>query len=405
MSESLSLHPAEPADVAEVPPHRTGGEPARLRSRRARAAGDLLIRSLVPVLLALTAGGVLLVILGRDPFTFYGDIWKNGIQQGSWEDSAMRGAPLLMIAVGLTIIFRANIWNLGYDGQFLLGAALITGLAPHLESAPNLLSLVILFVVAMLAAAAWTIVPALLKAFYETNEIITTLMMSFIGLGLANILVKGPFQDPTVNIPQTRVIPIDHMLPSIPGTRIHVGVLVALAAALLAHYVLTRTSFGLRLHVLGSNPRAAAHVGINVRRSIVTAFLVSGALVGAAAAADILGVWGYMRANWNPSYGDTVIPFVFLARLNALAVIPYIAFFAVLSTGGDIAASNANLPTDILLVLVALILLFMTVIEFLGRRRDLGGSYLTPGLRRALRSPLRRRSAGATSLEDGRVRS
>jgi simple sugar transport system permease protein len=118
-----------------------------------------------------------------------------------------------------------------------------------------------------------------------------------------------------------------------------------------------------------------------VRGLIVKAFLVSGALVAAAAAADILGVWGYMRANWNPAYGDTVIPFVFLARLNALAVIPFIAFFAVLSNGGDIAASNANLPTDFLLVLVALILLFMTVIEFLGRRRDLGGTYLTPGLR------------------------
>jgi simple sugar transport system permease protein len=359
----------------------------------------MLIRSLIPVILALIAGGLLLLILGRDPISFYSNIWKGGIQQGSWEDSAMRGAPLLLIAVGLTVIFRANIWNLGYNGQFLIGAALITGLAPHIASAPNMVSLTLLFLVAMAAAAAWTIIPALLKARYQTNEIITTLMMSFIGIGVANILVKGPFQDPTVNIPQTRVIPINKMLPSIPGTRIHVGVLVALAAALIAHFVLTRTSFGLRLNVLGANPRAAAHVGINVKRLIITAFLVSGALVGAAAAADILGVWGYMRANWNPAYGDTVIPFVFLARLNALAVIPFIAFFAVLSTGGDLAAANANLPTDFLLVLVGLILLFMTVIEFLGRRRDLGVTYLTPGLRNALRLPLRRRAASRTEEE------
>jgi simple sugar transport system permease protein len=368
-----------------------GETPPITRSRRVTAARDMLIRSLVPVLLALIAGGLLLVILGRDPIAFYSDIWKGGIQQGSWEDSAMRGAPLLLIAVGLTLIFRANIWNLGYDGQFLVGAALITGLAPHIAGAANVVSLTLLFLIAMAAAAAWTIIPALLKARYQTNEIITTLMMSFIGIAVANILVKGPFQDPTVNIPQTRVIPINKMLPAIPGTRIHVGVLVALAAAFIAHFVLTRTSFGLRLHVFGANPRAAAHVGINVRRLILTAFLVSGALVGAAAAADILGVWGYMRANWNPAYGDTVIPFVFLARLNALAVIPFIAFFAVLSTGGDLAASNANLPTDFLLVLVALILLFMTVIEYLGRRRDLGGTYLTPGLRNALRVPLIRR--------------
>ena len=390
MTDALTAPPQTGVTaVVEPPPVGEGGP--RTRSRRVAGARDLVIRSLVPVVLALVAGGVLVAILGRDPFTFYSDVWQGGIQQGSWEDSAMRAAPLLLIGVGLTMIFRANIWNLGYDGQFLVGAALITGLAPSLASTPNVVSLVILFFVAMAAGALWTIIPAFLKARYETNEIITTLMMSFIGVGVANVLVKGPFQDPTVNIPQTRVIPLDRMLPSIPGTRIHVGVLVALAAALIAAYVLKRTSFGLRLHVLGANPRAAAHVGINVKRLIVTAFLVSGALVGAAAAVDILGVWGYMRANWNPGYGDTVIPFVFLARLNPLALIPYIVFFAVLSNGGDLAASNANLSTDFLLVLVALILLFMTVIEYVGRRRDLGGSYLTPGLKKALKAPLFRR--------------
>jgi simple sugar transport system permease protein len=400
MTDALTVPPQTGVTaVVEPPPVGEGGAPTR--SRRVARARDLVIRSLVPVVLALVAGGVLLAILGRDPFTFYSDVWQGGIQQGSWEDSAMRAAPLLLIGVGLTMIFRANIWNLGYDGQFLVGAALITGLAPSLASSPNVVSLVILFFVAMGAGALWTIIPAFLKARYETNEIITTLMMSFIGVGVANVLVKGPFQDPTVNIPQTRVIPLDHMLPSIPGTRIHVGVLVALAAALLAAYVLKRTSFGLRLHVLGANPRAAAHVGINVKRLIVTAFLVSGALVGAAAAADILGVWGYMRANWNPGYGDTVIPFVFLARLNPLALIPYIAFFAVLSNGGDLAASNANLSTDFLLVLVALILLFMTVIEYVGRRRDLGGSYLTPGLKKALKAPLFRRRGEQQKAEQG----
>ena len=232
---------------------------------------DALIRSLVPVLLALVAGGVLLAALGDNPFTFYRNIWQYGVQQGSWQDSAMLAAPLLLIAVGLIVVFRANIWNLGYDGQYLLGAALITGVAPHLDGMPVWLGLLALFALSMAAGAAWTIIPAMLKARYQTNEIITTLMMSFIGIGLANILIKGPFQDPTVNIPQTRVIPPNRMLPSIPGTRIHVGVLVALGVALLAYYVLTRTSFGLRLHVLGANPRAAAHVGIDVRRLIIRA--------------------------------------------------------------------------------------------------------------------------------------
>jgi ABC-type uncharacterized transport system permease subunit len=350
---------------------------------------DVTIRSFLPVVLALIAGGILLLVLDRNPLTFYLDVWRGGIENGAWQDSAIRMAPLLLIAAGLTVIFRANIWNLGYDGQFLLGAALVSGYGPSLMNhLPKALAIVILFGMAMAVGAAWTIIPAILKARYGTNEIITTLMMSFIGIDLANILVKGPFQDPGVNIPETRVLPFDKMLPNIPGTRVHIGLIVAFVAIFAVHYLLTRTSFGLRLQIMGANPRAAKHMGVNLTRVIVVSFLISGALIGAASAADILGLWGYARANWNPAYGDTVIPFVFLARLNALAVIPFIAFFSVLATGGDIAAQESNLPTDFLLVLVALILLFMTVIEYLGRRRELGGSYLTPGLKKAARAPL-----------------
>jgi general nucleoside transport system permease protein len=368
--------------------------PGSRRSVRAEKLLDVVIRSVVPVVLALVAGGILLLALGRNPVTFYGNIWQGGVEAGAWQDSAIRMAPFLLIAAGLTVIFRANIWNLGYNGQFLLGAALVSGYGTSLlADLPFAVATVILFLMAGAVGALWTVVPALLKARYGTNEIITTLMMSFIGIDLASILIKGPFHDPTTPLPQTSVIPLDKMLPNIPGTRIHIGLLVAFAAVLAVHYLLTRTSWGLRLRIMGANPRAARHFGIDLSRLIVVSFLVSGFLVGLAAAADILGLWGYIRTGWNPAYGDTIIPFVFLARLNALAVVPFIAFFAVLSTGGDLAAQQANLPTDFLLVLVALILLFMTVIEYLGRRRELGASYLTPGLKQALKAPLLRRKS------------
>jgi general nucleoside transport system permease protein len=365
--------------------------PARVGTNAAAA----VVRSLVPVLLALVAGGILLAALGRNPLVFYGHVWKYGIEQDSWQDSAIRMAPLLLVAAGLTVIFRANIWNLGYNGQFALGTALVAGFSPTLvRDLPLAVALVLLFLLAAAAGGVWTVVPALLKARYGTNEIITTLMMSFVGVDVANILIKGPFQDPAIPTPQTKVIPTGDMLPAIPGSRIHVGLLVAFAVVIVVHYLLTRTSFGLRLQILGANPRAARHAGINLPRLIVVSFLISGALVGTAAAADTLGLWGYVRADQIPSYGDNVIPFVFLARLNALAVVPFVAFYAVLSTGGDLATSEANLPIDFLLVLVGLILLFMTVIEYLGRKRELGGSYLTPGLRQALRLPqLRRQGA------------
>jgi len=372
-----------------------GGEPIRTRSNVALRVLDVGIRSLLPVLCALGAGALLLLALGRDPISFYGDIWQGGVSGGgwdAWQDSAIRMAPLLLVAAGLTVIFRANIWNLGYNGQFLLAAAVVTGYGPTLTNDMPLWSaMLLLFLMAGIVGAAWTIVPALLKSRYGTNEIITTLMMSFIGINLANYLIKGPFQDPAVNIPQTRVIDLDKMLPPIPGTRIHIGLLVAFGAILVAHFLLTRSAWGLRLRIMGANPRAARHFGVNLPRLIVVGFAISGFLVGLAAAADFLGLWGYIRGGQDPQYGDAVIPFIFLARLNALAVVPFIAFYSVLSVGGDLAATNANLSTDFLLVLVGLILLFMTVIEYLGRRRELGASYLPTGLKEALRAPLFRR--------------
>ena len=357
--------------------------------------GDIGIRSLVPLMLALLAGGVLLAVLGRNPFSFYGSVWTYGVAEGSWQQSAVTMIPFLLIATGLAVIFRANIWNLGYWGQFALGAALVAGLGPWLTThLPLALAFVLLFLVAGAAGAAWTLIPALLKARYGTNEIITTLMMSFIGVGIADILIQGPFQDPTVRAPQTQSIAFDKLMPAIPGTTIDASILVALAFVGATHFLLTRTAFGLRLHILGLNPRAARHVGANVPRLIITSFLISGGLIGAAAAAWLLSpLQGYLRADQIPNFGDLIIPFVFLARLNALAVVPFVAFYAVLFTGGTLATTSVNLPTDFQLVLVALILLFMTVIEYLGRRRELGASYVTPGLKRSLKSPIVRRRA------------
>src|SRR5207244_11362136 len=113
---------------------------------------------------------------------------------------------------------------------------------------------------------------------------------------------------------------------------------------LLVHFVLTRTSFGLRLQILGANPRAARHMGVKVPRLIVMSFLVSGLLIGMAAATDILGIWGYVRANWNPAYGDTVIPIGFLARLSALAVVPFVPFSPALSTAASPGTQQPHLP-------------------------------------------------------------
>ena len=354
-------------------------------------AGDFLVRSILPLVLALGTGAIILWAIGVDPIQYYKDVWSGGFEFSAWQDTAMRVAPLLLIAVGLIVVFKAGIWNLGMDGQFLLAAAVIAGIGPRLEHhLPNAVNLVFLFLVAGAVGAAWTIVPALLKARYELNEIITTLMMSFIGINLAQILVKGTFQDPTTTTPQTRAFDFSALLPSIPGTEsmtrrwpgIHVGVLVAVAAAIVVWFMMSRTSFGLRLQVLGASTRSARHMGLDVSRLIVVAFLLSGMFVGFAAATEILGVKGYVRADWNPAFGLWVVPLVFLARLHAIGVIPYVVALSLASIGGDYAAQNAGLTSKFTLLLVGLTLIFMALTEWIARRAELSGSYL-PGAHRA----------------------
>lgn len=374
------------ADTIRVP--EAAAPVHRLAPGQGVAVADAVIRSIGPIVLALAVGAVIIAALGRNPATFYGDIVDGGLLRASgWQNAIIRMAPLLLIAAGLVVVFRANIWNLGIDGQFLLAAVIISGLGPGLDAAlPNALTLVLLWFLAGAVGAAWTIVPAYLRASYGVNEIITTLMMTFVGISVANLFIKGPFRDfESTNVPQTSVLPVENRLPAIPGTRIHVGILIAFVAVVAVHYVMTRTSFGLRLNVLGANPRAAAHFGMSLRRLIMVSFAVSGLLIGFAAAAEILGVWGYVRADWDPAFGLAVVPLVFLARLNAIAVIPFVWLLATLSIGGDVAARKAELPNDFLLVLVGLILLFMAITEYLGRRRAMGQSYLTVGLAETLR--------------------
>jgi general nucleoside transport system permease protein len=359
---------------------------AQPQPRQIGRVADFLLRSVLPLVLAVGTGAIILAAIGADPFRYYADIYSGGIQLSAWQDSIMRMAPLLLMAVGLIIVFRAGIWNLGMDGQFLLAGAVVAGLAPQLERhLPNSLTLVAMFLLAGAVGAAWTIVPAVLKARYGLNEIITTLMMTFIGIDLAQILVKGPFQDPVTTTPQTRSLDFRALLPSIPGTRIHAGVLVALTAAVVVWFLMTRTSFGLRLQVLGASTRAAKHMGLDVSRLIIGSFLLSGMFVGFAAAAEILGIWGYQRADYNPAFGLWVVPLVFLARLHPIGVIPYVFLLSVASIGGDYAAQNAGLTPRFTLLLVGLTLLFMALTEWLARSRELSGSYL-PGARRRRRT-------------------
>jgi ABC-type uncharacterized transport system permease subunit len=343
--------------------------------RRLVAGSAAVIRALPPIVAALAVGAVILLALGRNPLAFYGDLFRAGLFSATgWQGMLTRLAPLLLIGMGYIVAFRAGIWNIGGDGQFLLSAAVVAGLGPAVMGATSRpLGLVILALLGLLVGGAWTLAPAYLKSRHGINEIITTVMMSFIGINLANLLIKGPWRGSESGLPQTDPVPLADLLPRLGGTSIHVGIIVAVVAVLLVWYLVERTAVGLKLSVLGAGPRVALHAGLPVKRMIMLTFFASGALIGLAAAVEIMGVWGYMRADWNPKFGLALFALVFLARLSPVATVPLAAFYAVLEIGGHEAARRASLDYDFILILIALMLLFMAVSQYVrlpaGRRR------------------------------------
>jgi len=339
-----------------------------------RALAAFGLRFLLPVLAALVVGGLLLLAFGADPIGYYATVVERGLLSPiGLQASVTRSAPLLLIAAGLIVAFRAGLWNLGADGQFLLAAVFVAAVAPPLAGrVPHWLMLPAAFAVGAAVAALWSLVPALLKALEGVNEIVSTLMASFLGVSLANVLIKLPFNDPTTTVPQTATLAVDQRLARFPGTTVHWGVLLGLVAVIAVHLLLERTAFGLRLRVLGENPRAARHVGLPVRRLTVAAFALSAGLIGLAGAVEVLGVQGSLRADWNPAYGLLVVPLVFLARLNGWATIATVLFFAVLMIGGESAARRTGVPTYYLLVQVALMLLAFAAVRAVEARRGRG---------------------------------
>jgi simple sugar transport system permease protein len=251
----------------------------------------------------------------------------------------------------------------------MLAAVMVAASGPALMAAlPHGLALALLFVLAAGVGAAWALIPALLRAYHGVNEIITTLMMTFIGTGLSALLVKTVFNDPSTTVPQTVVLPVEDRLPRLFGTHIHSGVLLGLALILVIHVVMTRTAFGLKAQVIGHNPRAALHVGLNVPGLTVAVFALSAGLAGLAGGTEVLGVFGLVQNEWNPAYGLLIVPLVFLARFHGVATIAFVAFFAMLSIGGESASRKADLPNFFLLVIVALLLIFMALAEYLDAR-------------------------------------
>lgn len=335
--------------------------------------GWMLAVSLGPLLAALVLGGLVLLAMGVNPFDYYAYVVERAVLHPSGLEATLtRMGPLLLIAASLIVAFRAGIWNLGGDGQFLLAAVIVAAVTPLMLEAgvPVWLNLVLGLVIGTVVGATWAILPAALKAWQGINEIITTLMMSFLGVSFANVLVKLAFLDPGTTTPQTRTLPVEARLPRLFDTTVSSGLIIGLVVVIAVHLMMTRTAFGMRLRLVGANPRAAVHAGLSMPKLTIAVFAISAGLAGLSGAVDILGTQGNVRADWNPAYSLTVVPLVFLARLNGFGAIAYVFLFSALTIGGESAARKLGVPSYFSLVIVALLLITLALAEYSDKRRQ-----------------------------------
>jgi len=336
------------------------------------AWGRILAVSVGPLLVALVLGGLILLAMGVNPLSYYAYVVERGILSPSGLSATLtRMGPFLLIAASLIVAFRAGIWNLGGDGQFLLAAVIVAATTPLLHTAglPIWLNLAVGLMIGLVVGAVWGLLPAMLKAWHGINEIITTLMMSFLGVSLANVLVKLAFLDPATTTPQTRTLPVDARLPKLFDTTISSGLIIGLVVIIAMHLMMTKTSFGMKLRLVGANSRAAVHAGLSVSKLTIAVFAISAGLAGLSGAVDILGTQGNVRADWNPAYSLTVVPLVFLARLNGFGSIAYVFLFSALTIGGESAARRLGVPSFFSLVIVALLLITLALAEYFDKSR------------------------------------
>lgn len=271
--------------------------------------------------------------------------------------------PLILAALGIIVAFRCKFWNIGAEGQLLLGAAIAAWLGMSVK-APFSLMLPLLFSASFMAGAMWGVIPGYLKAKLQVNEIITTLMMNFIALLFVSFLVEDLLKEEGALFPRTPpILPAAQLPKLIPGTRLHAGFIVAVALSILVYLVLQKTIFGYRIRSTGSNPLAARYGGINVTRYTIYAVILSGGLAGMAGMGEVSGVHYRLVNNISPGYGYFAIIVALLGRLHPIAVVLTGIFFGGLIVGSSAMTSMTVIPGAFMYVLQAFILIFMLGID------------------------------------------
>ncbi|MBI08320.1 MAG: sugar ABC transporter permease [Rhodospirillaceae bacterium] len=313
-----------------------------------RTAPSATLTFLSPILaIGITAiiGGIIFTTLGLDPLkVLYLYFVEPLTSLWSIEEVIVKAAPLILIGVGLSVCFSANVWNIGAEGQLTVGALFGSAIPVYFTGWQSPSVLILMLMLGAVGGAVFAAIPALLKTRFNANEILTSLMLVYVAQLLLDWMVRGPWRDPQgYNFPQS--VPFEgwQLLPTLGDGRVHVGALLAVVAAIILFFMMNQSLRGFEIRVIGSAPRAGAFAGFAEKRVIWFCFLLSGALAGLAGLCEVAGPSGQLQPTISPGYGFTAIIVAFLGRLNPVGVIFAGILLAISYLGGEAVQVEFNI--------------------------------------------------------------
>jgi ABC-type uncharacterized transport system permease subunit len=332
-----------------------------MKKRLSRINFAQIIDALLPVFAtfaALALGAVMLLVLGANPIQAYGALVEGAFGSGNaLAETAVKAVPLLLVGLGICIAFRANVINIGGEGQMIMGALFATVVGLSLTGWPGWLVISLAIIAGFVGGAIWGAIPGALKAYFSVNEILSTVMMNAIAVQFMNYLLRGPLIDPAQaelasKIPQTAPLEQAFRLPRLVPTRLHLGALIAVILAFLVYILLWRTTLGYRIRAVGQNPNASRYGGIRVRQHIVIALLLSGAFAGLAGAFQVYGLNYRMitdgsATGFTASAGFNGIVAALFGQLHPLGTIPASFFFGALLVGANKLQRVMQVPSSL----------------------------------------------------------
>ncbi len=334
--------------------------------------------TLVSVLLAFVAGAVFLYAQGVSPFEAYAVILQSAFGSAyDLSETVVKMLPLAMVSLAVMLCFTMLIWNIGAEGQALIGALAAAAMVRYFPIDNTIVMLSLMALAAAVAGGVWAGIAGLLKAKWNVNEIISTLMLNYIAIRLLEYFVYGPWRDPSsLGFPMTAPFIDSARLPQLWGTRIHMGLYAVLLLTVAMWVLVGKTRWGYEIRVMGNNARAAHYAGMNYARSVVLVMFLSGAIAGVAGMCEVSGLQGRLQAGFSAQYGYTAIIVAWLSHLNPLLSLVVAFLMGALLVGGEALQIGMRLPLASAMILQGLILFFVLGGEFFHNYRirlDFGG--------------------------------